>query len=158
MFWGEDDFVVWYEVCLYKCAKHEPPHLSKAMIHWYCKKTSFTKESIHMSWSKCDASQFPNHFFISSIHMKLKTLRDLALRPKLVNLDLGYPKEIRKEKLSFSTEKLSKIPSYEDEISSIGYITENTNKSLLWKQIYKHNARWREIMRDAKGTDEQRNG
>ena len=30
----------------------EPPNFSQVMIHWCCKKASFTKESIDASWSK----------------------------------------------------------------------------------------------------------
>ena len=37
------------------------------MIHWHCKKISVIEEFVDIPWSKCDASHFPNHVFISCI-------------------------------------------------------------------------------------------
>ena len=54
------------------CVTREPPHFSHVMIHWRCKKASFTEESSEASWIKCVASHLPNHFSISCIQPEHK--------------------------------------------------------------------------------------
>ena len=54
--------------------KHDPPDSSQAIIHWRCRKASFTWESIKESCSKCNASHLPNHFFMACIHPELTIL------------------------------------------------------------------------------------